>query len=413
MVRNSEGNLVDNNGVAVFKNPIFNQLTSREHLSQISPNALYVDTQYNQVFATNVEDTRTFLDYNCSKLIDDNASLASDENIKKQYLNDVICFAAITKKVLKTADQDTKNKILGGVFATKADSSEDSMIPMYLCVELLQAKCLKEKDMPLENLEVFDISPNAEVTKDSTLWNQLQSVIDDLKTLDFDKKDYFGDMSDDSRNYLAACQIDPNGSVDIFAKCEEDKCMLYVTQGETSNSIAMFNVTKENTENNVAQTPVENVASPVQAAAPEVQQPQAPVTTDAPAAELPTLNTAPDSNKGNELPPTENSGDVMSGDSIPAINTDVVNNVDVSFANNDLLKKINPRIQVAAANYQEKKNSASAKYEEILRLLEEYKVLYEAEKEASNEILSIVNEAMMQNNTGEAVQEETNVKKAA
>ncbi len=408
MVRNSEGNLVDNNGVAVFKNPIFNQLTSREHLSQISPNALYVDTQYNQVFATNVEDTRTFLDYNCSKLIDDNASLASDENIKKQYLNDVICFAAITKKVLKTADQDTKNKILGGVFATKADSSEDSMIPMYLCVELLQAKCLKEKDMPLENLEVFDISPNAEVTKDSTLWNQLQSVIDDLKTLDFDKKDYFGDMSDDSRNYLAACQIDPNGSVDIFAKCEEDKCMLYVTQGETSNSIAMFNVTKDNTENNVAQIPVENVFAPAQAAAPEVQQPQAPVITDAPVAELPTLNTAPDSNKENELPPTENSGDVMSGDSIPAINTDVVNNVDVSFANNDLLKKMNPRIQVAAANYQEKKNSASAKYEEILRLLEEYKVLYAAENEASNEILSIVNEAMMQNNT-----EETNVKKAA
>ena len=408
MVRNSEGNLVDNNGVAVFKNPIFNQLTSREHLSQISPNALYVDTQYNQVFATNVEDTRTFLDYNCSKLIDDNASLASDENIKKQYLNDVICFAAITKKVLKTADQDTKNKILGGVFATKADSSEDSMIPMYLCVELLQAKCLKEKDMPLENLEVFDISPNAEVTKDSTLWNQLQSVIDDLKTLDFDKKDYFGDMSDDSRNYLAACQIDPNGSVDIFAKCEEDKCMLYVTQGETSNSIARFNVTKDNTENNVAQIPVENVFAPAQAAAPEVQQPQAPVITDAPVAELPTLNTAPDSNKENELPPTENSGDVMSGDSIPAINTDVVNNVDVSFANNDLLKKMNPRIQVAAANYQEKKNSASAKYEEILRLLEEYKVLYAAENEASNEILSIVNEAMMQNNT-----EETNVKKAA
>ena len=101
----------------------------------------------------------------------------------------------------------------------------------------------------------------------------------------------------------------------------------------------------------------------------------------------------------------------MSGDSIPAINTDVVNNVDVSFANNDLLKKINPRIQVAAANYQEKKNSASAKYEEILRLLEEYKVLYEAEKEASNEILSIVNEAMMQNNTEKA--EETNVMKAA
>ena len=243
MVRNSEGRIVDGNGVEVFTSDVFNkQLSSKDNLTEVCPANKFIDLQIEKAYLTNPGDARKFVEFHSSKLLDDNFSLASDEAKRSVYINNVICFLGIANALNK---KDVKNDIIGGVFPTKNDSSADSMVPMYLCTEMLKAKCLKYLDTPVSSLDNFDVTPQSTVQKNSTLGQEFDKVISELKELNYDKEYFSTDMSNDSMNYLSACQIDPSGMVDIFAKCEEDKCVLYVTQGENSNSISMFNVEKK------------------------------------------------------------------------------------------------------------------------------------------------------------------------
>ena len=245
MIRNSEGKIVDENGVEVFKSDVFKKLSGPDHLVKVCPSSKYLDFQMEKAYLPNAEDARNFIQYHSSKLLDDNSSLASDKAVKDEYINDVTCFLAVVNCIDKKASQDIKNIILGGTFPTKNDNSQDSMVPMYLCTEMLKAKCLKDIDTPVNNLDNYDITENSQLPKDSTLGKEFDKNIEQLKKLDYDKSYFNADMSDDSMKYLSACQIDPSGAVDIFAKCEQDKCVLYVTQGQNINNISMFEVKKE------------------------------------------------------------------------------------------------------------------------------------------------------------------------
>ena len=96
-LRKNENNiLVDEVGNKVFQNQVFDQLMAYEHMSMTTPASQYVDAQANQVFFQNPEDTRRYIDINCSRLLDDNASLANkDVNVVNTYLSDVISFLAV------------------------------------------------------------------------------------------------------------------------------------------------------------------------------------------------------------------------------------------------------------------------------------------------------------------------------
>lgn len=278
MVRNSEGKIVDGNGIEVFTSDVFKKLSSKDNLIEVCPANKFIDLQIEKAYLTNQDDARKFVEFHSSKLLDDNFSLASDESKRNSYINNVMCFLGIANGLNK---KDAKNNIMGGVFPTKNDNSTDSMVPMYLCTEMLKAKCLKYLDTPVNNLDNFDITAQSTAQKDSTLGQEFDKVISQLKGLDYDKE-YFGanaDMSNDSMNYLSACQIDPSGMVDIFAKCEEDKCVLYVTQGENSNNISMFNVEKKKEEAEVPQVATQEVQLP---SIPAIEQPvtTAPTTTE-------------------------------------------------------------------------------------------------------------------------------------
>ena len=245
MKRNSEGKIVDENEIEVFKSDGFKQLSGPDHLIKVCPNSNYLKIQIDKVHLLNPEDSRNFIQFHSSRLLDDNASLASEEVKHNEYLDDVTCFLGMVNGLSKNASPEVKNSILGGVFPTKNDNSNDSMIPLYLVSEMLEAKCLKDLDRPTNNLDNYDVTENSQLPKDSTLGKEFDKVVEDLKKVDYDKLYFNQDMSDRSKEYLSLCQIDPTGSVDIFAKCEDDKRSLFVTQGEIVNSVEMFSINKE------------------------------------------------------------------------------------------------------------------------------------------------------------------------
>ena len=368
MERNSEGKLVDNNGVKLFENDLFDQLANIENLSQASPNAKYVDLQANQVFFVYPKDARNYMEFQCSKLIDDNASLASDDTVKNQYLKNVISFLAILNKISKDAPENIKNQILGGTFPTKEDRSEDSMIPMYLCTEILRAKCLKHLDLPVEKLENLDVDNVESTLKTSTLDNQFDNVITTLKSLDYDKNYFNQDMSEASINYLSNCQIVPDGSVDVFAKCEKDKVVLYVTQqtkeGLNSQNITMYDI----------QNQIENNNTPIQ---------QSDIA-------------------NNVITPNDNQNSITNNtlEQTPVANE----NVQVNYSNTqqvNRLSKMNPRFVNAKETYSTKRLTAEERYKELQELRQKlseaekaYEIAHDEEQVAADELAGILAEAI-------------------
>ena len=257
MVRNSEGKIVDQSGVEVFKSEVFKGLSSVDNLVQVCPNTTFLDKQTQAAYVAFPDECRKLIEYHSSKAIDDNFSLASvegkgekyyDDAKHTAYINNTMCLLALVNKIASLESEQTRNDILGGTFPTKNDDSEDSMIPMYLCVEILKAKCTKDAATPVNSLENYDVTGKTELPKNSTLSQEFDKVIEKLKQLNYDKS-YFGsnaNMSDTAINYLSACQRDPSGTVDIYAKRGEDNCELYVTQGATNvNSVVMFTVEKK------------------------------------------------------------------------------------------------------------------------------------------------------------------------
>ena len=121
MVRNSEGKIVDQNGVEVFKSDIVKKLAGPDHLIKVCPSTKFLNVQIDQAYLPNPEDTRKFVEYHASKLVDDNTSLASNNEIHDSYINDVICLLGMVNGIDKKASQDIKNDILGGIFPTKND----------------------------------------------------------------------------------------------------------------------------------------------------------------------------------------------------------------------------------------------------------------------------------------------------
>lgn len=254
--RNNDGKFVDDNGTLVFSNDIFNQLLAGEHNYLFSPNDMYVSAQVEKVFIPNPDDARKYVDIICSKLIDDNGSLASDDTKKVLYTKDVKSFMAVVNKICDTAPEDVKNKILGGNFATKDDSNPKYAVPLYLCSEILKAKWNTDyQNTPSESWNLFNTDDNATVEKSSNLGAQMDVVIEKLKTLDYDKEYFNGDMSSESCDYVAACQFDSTNSIDIYAECEPLSCELYATNGVQTYNISMFKVEKKNDAVDIAAEP--------------------------------------------------------------------------------------------------------------------------------------------------------------
>ncbi len=252
MIRNSNGIVVNERGEEVFKSDIFKKLSGPDHLVKICPSTKYLDVQIDKAYLPNPEDARNFVEYYSSKLVDDNTSLASNNEIHNSYVDDVVCFLGMVNGINKKAPQDKKNIIMGGTFPTKNDNSEDSKVPLYLITEMLKAKCQKDLEKPVSNLDNYDLSENSQVVKDSTLGNEFDKVINIEKQLDYDKELFSGDMSKESMDYFERCSytlnVDTaknNPPIDNYAKVEDDKCDLYVEQGDIKNKVTMFNIVKK------------------------------------------------------------------------------------------------------------------------------------------------------------------------
>ena len=247
MTRNNEGKIVDENGVEVFKSDVVKRLAGPDHLIKVCPNTRFLNVQIEQAYLPNKEDTRKFVEYHVSKLVDDNTSLASSNEIHNAYIDDVVCLLGMVNGISKKAPATDKNAILGGTFPTKNDNSEDSKAPLYLITEMLKAKCLKDLDKPVSNLDNYDLTDKSTVAKDSTLGKEFDNVIALEKQLDYDKAYFSGDMSNESMDYFCRCSytlnVDTaknNPAIDNYVKVEQDKCDLYVTQGDIVNNITMF-----------------------------------------------------------------------------------------------------------------------------------------------------------------------------
>ena len=244
--RNNDGKFVDDNGALVFSNDIFNQLLAGEHNYLFSPNNMYVSAQVEKVLIPNADDARKYVDIICSKLVDDNGSLASDNKEKELYTKDVKSLMAVVNKICDTAPEDVKNKILGGNFATKDDKDPKYAVPLYLCSEILKAKWNTDyQNTPSETWELFNTDDTATVERNSTLGAQMDAIVEKLKTVDYDKEYFTGDMSKESSDYVAACQFDPTNSIDIYAECGPESCELYATNGVQTYNITMFKVEKK------------------------------------------------------------------------------------------------------------------------------------------------------------------------
>jgi len=236
--RNEVGELVDINGNKIFGNGVFNSLMSYDHISATTPAAQYIDAQADQAFFPYSDDARKYIDINCSKLLDDNASLANpDISVKNTYLADVACFLAIVNKICD--NDNVKNTILGDTFTTKNDDSEDSKIPIYLCIEILKAKCLSYFDRAISPVENFNLTDSSLQT--SNFNAEFDKVIEKTKQLSYNKE-YFGqDINDVTQKWLSACQIDATGSVDLYAKCDATQCLVFVTQKVIENGQEVLN----------------------------------------------------------------------------------------------------------------------------------------------------------------------------
>ena len=246
--RNNEGKLVTENGELLFSNEIFNQLMAGEHNYLFTPNNNYASMQVEKVFNVYPEDSHKYVDALCSKLMDDNGSLATDSK-KGLYTKDVKSFLAVVNKICDTASDDVKNQILGGTFATKNDNDPKSYVPLYLCVEILKSKWNSEyQTSPSETWENFDTNDEKTVPTDSTLAEQINAVVEKLKTLNYDKEYFSSDMSPESSDYVAACQFDSTNSIDIYAQCDEDACKLCATNGAQTYDVEMFKVVNKKVE---------------------------------------------------------------------------------------------------------------------------------------------------------------------
>lgn len=272
MIRNSDKKIVDEKGNEVFKSEVFRGLSSVDNLVQVCPNTIYLDKQAQAAYLVFPDECRKFVEYHSSKLIDDNYSLASveakgeqyfDDTKHREYINNIICFLALTNKIA-SVETKAKNDILGGTFPTKNDNSADSMVPMYLCVEMLKGKCRNDLNTPINSLDNYDVTGKVNIPKNSTLGQEFDKVIGKLKQLNYDKSYFHTNINEEAMNYIANCQVsnsqikeivDPDGivkkvkedgMVDIYAKCEEDKCVLYVAQkleqGDISNNVTMFTI---------------------------------------------------------------------------------------------------------------------------------------------------------------------------
>ena len=386
--RNNNGKFVDENGTEVFSNDIFNQLMSGEHNYLFTPNSNYVNMQVEKVFIPFPEDARKYVDIVCSKLMDDNGSLASDDKEKELYTKDVKSFMAIVNKICDSAPEDVKNTILGGTFATKDDSDSKYQVPLYLCSEILKAKWNSEyQNSPSEVWNDFDTNDEKTVATTSTLGEQMDVVINKLKTLDYDKEYFSGDMSVDSSNYVAACQFDSTNSIDIYAQCEDNSCDLYATNGQQTYNISMFDV-KKNVELPATGDVIlpstdaslsENV-SPIDTS---IEMPSMVASTQTPV-EVSTapepVNIITDSNdvaQVNDISQGESvdiAQDVLSP-SIPLENADVFANVESSPAESEIAGQISPVTE----------SSTNDKYQELLRLREEALKAQEALNKALDE----------------------------
>ncbi|MBR4619278.1 MAG: hypothetical protein IKO49_08240 [Bacilli bacterium] len=350
MVLSNEGKLIDNNGVEVFKNDVFNQLVNIANLSQATPNAGYVDAQANQVFFKFSDDARKYVEYQVSKLIDDNASLASDDNVKNQYVMNVIALLAILNKISKDGPVEVKNEILGGVFPTKDDNSSDSMIPIYLCVEMLEAKCLKYLGLSIENLEELNFDSSSQSSKTSNLRDEFDKVITRLKDLDYDKTMFNQDMSDGSVQYLSECQVASDGSVDIFAKIDETEgnIKLYVTQARADGN---------NFSQNIVMCELKNTNEKTSGGVENAQE-----------------NVADESNA------------VVAG--VPVISND---NVQVNYSNPEQVSNLSnsPTIVNAVTDYNEKRDRVTKLKEELEELQKELENAENAEQAAADQLANL------------------------
>lgn len=376
--RNNDGKFVDDNGTLVFSNDIFNQLLAGEHNYLFSPNNMYVSAQVEKVFIPNPDDARKYVDIICSKLVDDNGSLASDDTKKELYTKDVKSFMAVVNKICDTAPEDVKNKILGGNFATKDDSDPKYAVPLYLCSEILKAKWnIDYQNTPSESWDLFNTDDTATIEKSSNLGAQMDVVIGKLKTLDYDKEYFNGDMSPESSDYVAACQFDSTNSIDIYAECGPLSCELYATNGVQTYNISMFKVEKKDDVIDVVVAPeigeAVSVSNDVTASVVE----DTALSNEPIQSGVSTANVITDSNDFSQTASDINSlnTDIISP-SIPMENSGIFNNNETSIS---LETNTNENLEL------------NSKYEELMKLREElrsiqakYDQAFDAYVEAEN-----------------------------
>ena len=380
--RNNDGKFVDDNGALVFSNDIFNQLLAGEHNYLFSPNNMYVSAQVEKVLIPNADDARKYVDIICSKLVDDNGSLASDNKEKELYTKDVKSFMAVVNKICDTAPEDVKNKILGGNFATKDDKDPKYAVPLYLCSEILKAKWNTDyQNTPSETWELFNTDDTATVERNSTLGAQMDAIVEKLKTVDYDKEYFTGDMSKESSDYVAACQFDPTNSIDIYAECGPESCELYATNGVQTYNITMFKVEKKiDSVDTVVAPEVSNVAVNQENVSSEISSP----VIGEVQSEIPAVNIITDSNDFSQTTNNDASLNVdIISPSIPMENSDIFNKTDNSVSMQESTN-INTSLEL------------NSKYEELIKLREElrsvqakYDQAFDAYVEAENSSKSV------------------------
>lgn len=378
--RNNDGKFVDDNGALVFSNDIFNQLLAGEHNYLFSPNNMYVSAQVEKVLIPNADDARKYVDIICSKLVDDNGSLASDNKEKELYTKDVKSFMAVVNKICDTAPEDVKNKILGGNFATKDDKDPKYAVPLYLCSEILKAKWNTDyQNTPSETWELFNTDDTATVERNSTLGAQMDAIVEKLKTVDYDKEYFTGDMSKESSDYVAACQFDPTNSIDIYAECDPESCELYATNGVQTYNITMFKVEKKvDSVDTVVAPEVSNVAVNQENVSSEISSP----VIGEVQSEIPAVNIITDSNDFSQTTNNDASLNVdIISPSIPMENSDIFNKTDNSVS---MQENTNASLEL------------NSKYEELIKLREElrsvqakYDQAFDAYVEAENSSKSV------------------------
>lgn len=389
--RNNEGKFVDESGALVFSNDIFNQLLVGDHNYVFTPNNMYVSTQVEKVFIPNVDDTRKYVDIVCSKLMDDNGSLATD-NTRELYTKDVKSFMAIVNKICDTAPEDVKNKILGGNFATKDDADPKYAVPLYLCSEILKAKWNPEyQNTPSETWELFNTDDNVfingQVKKESTLGAQMDTVIEKLKSVDYDKDYFASDMSQESSDYVAACQFDSTNSIDIYAECQPESCELYATNGVQTYNISMFKVEKK--QENVAVPLANDMVAPVMPESVGLVETTGIGSTLSVGEEISTPVVG-DSINSQEVSTsieqpvniiTDSNDVAQSNSDVNTLNADIIS-PSIPMENSDIFNNVGTVSESAPVESADISVSTNSKYEELMKLREELRKAQAAYDEA-------------------------------